>query len=240
MNPSASSPFLVLSEYDLDFCQRLALSPKSDIGVKRMARLLLEMHRYPDAACLSQRTGISTRTLTLIRQRYEQHGLPQVLDEGLPDDARLPDKRVTLTEGERDFCQKVVQHRKGSAGRQRRARAMLLLHEGLPRPEIAKASDVCERTLERLVDRYQTHGVEGAVNDAERSGRPVRYPQDEFVPLIQQIVSRTQPATLLSWTMQDLRQSLARHRVEAAKISEPTLRMLMRLAGIQFRQRTSA
>jgi hypothetical protein len=56
------------------------------------------------------------------------------------------------------------------------------------------------------------------------------------VPLIRQIVQQTRPEALLKWTMKDLRESLASHRREAAEISEPTLRTLMRQAGLNFRR----
>lgn len=107
-----------------------------------------------------------------------------------------------------------------------------MFDEGKSKPLIAQVTHVCERTLERLIERYQTHGVEGAVNDAERPGRPVRYPKEEFVPLIQKVIQQESPTVLLRWTIGDLRQSLARYRQEAAKMSLPTLRALIQGAGI--------
>ncbi|MFN7560344.1 MAG: hypothetical protein ACK5TH_01075, partial [Prosthecobacter sp.] len=84
MNSVTSRTYLELSDYDLEFCRRLALSPKSQMQVKRTARVLLEMHRYADAGCLSMRTGIPVQVLGQIRQCYETEGLQQVLAAGVP------------------------------------------------------------------------------------------------------------------------------------------------------------
>ncbi len=236
--PTVPESYLALSAYDLEFCRRLALSPKSDLQVKRRARLLLEMHRYWDTACLSQRTGIASSMLAAIRHRYETEGLQQVLADSAAEGVAAPGglKRLALNDQERFFCRQVVGERLGSAGRQRRAQALLLLDEGMTKSATAEASGVCERTLERLVERYQTHGARGAVNDASRVGRPVRYSREEFVPLIRRIVQQTRPETLLRWTMGDLRNTLIHHRREAASISQPTLRALVRQAGLDFRR----
>jgi transposase len=236
MNSVTSRTYLELSDYDLEFCRRLALSPKSQMQVKRTARVLLEMHRYADAGCLSMRTGIPVQVLGQIRQCYETEGLQQVLAAGVPVEVPGHSRRLVLDESERLFCRHIVDEQLGSAGRQRRARALLLLDQAFEKAEAARTSGLCERTLERLVERYQTHGAEGAVNDGPRLGRPVRYPREEFVPLIRQIVQQTRPEALLKWTMKDLRESLASHRREAAEISEPTLRTLMRQAGLNFRR----
>jgi transposase len=143
--------------------------------------------------------------------------------------------QLALKSEERLFCQQVVGERLGSAGRQRRAHALLLLDEGMTKSAAAETSGVCERTLERLVERYQRLGARRAVDDASRAGRPVRYSREEFVPLIRRIVQQTRPETLLKWTMGDLRHSLIHHRREAAGISPPTLRALLRQAGVDIR-----
>jgi len=213
------------------------LSPKSDFQVKRTARVLLEMHRPADAGSLSHRSGIPASVLAGICRRYETEGLQQVLMAGACAELPLPgsSKRLALSAEERAFCRKIVSEQLGSAGRRRRAHALLLLEEGGAKSETAQASGVCERTLERLMERYEAHGVQVAVNDAVRSGRPMRYSREEFVPLIRWIVQQTRPETLLKWTMNDLKETLMRHRREAAGISSPTLRALVRLAGVDIR-----
>jgi hypothetical protein len=94
--------------------------------VKRAARVLLEMHRYADAGCLSMRTGIPVQVLGQIRQCYETEGLQQVLAAGVPVELPGHTRRLVLDESERLFCRHIVDEQRGSAGRQRRARALLL------------------------------------------------------------------------------------------------------------------
>lgn len=226
---------LDLSAYEMDLCKRLALSLKTDPAVKRMAKLLLEMHRFGRAADIARRTGVPVHVIAEIQQLYVHEGLQAALLNALPQPTFRHADKVELTAAERAFCEQVVSSQKGSNGRVRRARALLLLNEGMSKPCTAQAVNVCERTLERLMDRYQTHGAKGAVNDAERPGRPVRYSKEAFVPLIQQVIQWEQPAALMRWTMADLRQSLARHHQEAIEMSMPTLRALVQAAGFRFR-----
>ncbi len=226
---------LGLSAYDMDLCKRLALSLKTDPALKRMAKLLLEMHRFGCADDIARRTGVSVQILTAIQRGYAHDGIQAALQFALPQPTFRHADKVELTADDRAFCEQVISSQKGSTGRIHRAKALLLLSEGMSKSCTAQAANVCERTLERLMDRYQTHGAKGAVNDAERPGRPVRYSKEAFVPLIQQVIQWEQPATLMRWTMADLRQSLARHHHEAIEMSMPTLRALVQAAGFRFR-----
>ncbi|MBE7494163.1 MAG: helix-turn-helix domain-containing protein [Verrucomicrobiaceae bacterium] len=232
---SRSSVLLPLLPYDRDLCGRLALSPKTSPAVKRTARLLLEMARSTDLSLSSARTGIGKDRLRQIRQTYLQHGLQEVLEHSVAEPPPPFCRQVTLTAEERAFCQQVVSSGDPEKGRTRRARALLLLEQGHGKAHAAGATGISERTIERLLERYQTHGVAGCVNDAGRRGRPVVYARDEYVPLILQIVQGQPPATLLRWTVGDLRRMLAQHRREAAEISAPTLRALVHQAGLHFR-----
>lgn len=71
------------------------------------------------------------------------------------------------------------------------------------------------------------------MNEAERSGRPMRYPKSEFIPLIKRVIQQ-QTHTTIRWTAADLRKALAHHRPEAACISMPTLRTLVVEAGFSY------
>lgn len=229
---------LQLSDYDLELCSRLVLSPMSDLQVKRTARLLLAMDGRVGSRGQPAASSIPRAVPAGIRRLYETEGLQRVLVEGvsmaLPTDAAA--KGLALSPQERSFCQQIVGERLGSAGRQRRAQALLLLDEGMTKTDAAQTSGVCGRTLERLVERYHKQGAHKAVNDSSRSGRPVRYSREEFVPLIRRIMQQTQPETLRKWTMSDLRRSLIHQRREAEGISQPTLRALARQAGVDFRR----
>lgn len=228
---------LQLSDYDVELCGRLVHSPKADLRVKCTARRLLSLHGQAGSKDPSTDSGIPGAVLAGIQCLYETEGLQRVLEEGISMDspADAAAQALALSSQERSFCQQIVGERLGSAGRQRRAQALLLLDEGMSKSSTAQTTGVCERTLERLVERYQKQGAHKAVNDSSRAGRPVRYSREEFVPLIRRIVQQTRPETLLKWTMGDLRHSLIHHRREAAGISQPTLRALVRQAGVDIR-----
>lgn len=227
-----ASSFLPLTDYERDLSRRLALSPKTESSVKQMARLLLELDRQPTVKQAAERTGMPSEWLLQIRQRYLLCGLQEALS--MHQQFPVPVRRLLkLTDGERAFCQGVLESGEGSKGRLRRARALLLMNDGKTKDCIAKETGACERSLERLIERYQTYGVEGAVNEAERPGRPIRYPKSEFIPLIKSVIQQ-QTRTTLRWTVDDLRKALARHRPEAASMSRPTLRTLVTEAGFGY------
>ena len=143
----------------------------------------------------------------------------------------VPPRRCASPQSERAFCRQVLESCEGSKGRLRRAKALLLLDQGKSKDTIASETQVCSRTLERLVERCQIYGVTGAVNDAERPGRPQCYPKSEFVPLIREVMGHEPPTTRFRWTATDLRRVLAHHRPEAARMSMPTLRPLVTTAS---------
>ena len=224
------SSFLPLTDYERDLSRRLALSPKTESSVKRMARLLLELNRLPTEQQAAERTGMPSQWLLLIRQRYLLNGLQEVLS--MRQQLHMPaTKLMKLTESERNFCNGVLESGEGSRGRQRRARALLLMSEGKTKDCVTREAGTCARSLERLIERYQSHGAHGAVNEAERPGRPICYPKSEFIPLIRNVIHQQQVSTRFRWTAGDLRQALAKHRPEAARMSRPTLLALVAEAG---------
>lgn len=231
----ADSPplFLSLSSYDRDLSERLAVSSKTAPAVRHMARLLLELGRLSSLEHAAERTGLSCQMLAELRQTYLWGGLQEVLSmsQQLPMPVTPP---VRLTAAERAFCRQVLESCEGSKGRLRRAKALLLLDEGKSKDTIASETQVCSRTLERLAERCQIYGVTGAVNDAERPGRPQCYPKSEFVPLIREVMGHEPPTTRFRWTATDLRRVLAHHRPEAARMSMPTLRALVTAAGFGY------
>ena len=227
---------LQLSDYDVELCGRLVHSPKADLRVKCTARRLLSLHGQAGSKDPSTDSGIPGAVLAGIQCLYETEGLQRVLEEGVSMDspADAAAKALALSSQERSFCQQIVGERLGSAGRQRRAQALLLLDEGKSKDTIASETQVCSRTLERLAERCQIYGVTGAVNDAERPGRPHCYPKSEFVPLIREVMGHEPPTTRFRWTATDLRRVLAHHRPEAARMSMPTLRALVTAAGFGY------
>ena len=225
--------FLPLNSYDRDLCGRLAVSAKTAPEVRHLARLLLELGRLSSLKHAAERTGLTCQMLAELRQTYLSSGLREVL--GMRQQLHIPaTPPVRLTAAERAFCRQVLESSEGSRGRLRRARALLLLDEGKSKDTIASETQVCSRTLERLAERCQIYGVTGAVNDAERPGRPQCYPKSEFVPLIREVMGHEPPTTRFGWTANDLRRVLAHHRPEAARMSMPTLRALVTAAGFGY------
>ena len=224
-------PFLQLSAYDRELCRKLAGSSETDSGVQRMARLLLDLGSCHEIESLTACTGLTGEQFVEIRRGYVEGGLSRPLNSGPRPAASYGNTCVCLTTADRNYCQSVVESQEGSSGRIRRAQAMLLLDQGKSKKSSALATNAHVRTVNRLVKRYNDGGIELAVNDGERTGRPVRYSKTEFVPLIQQIVTQELAGLSRRFNSSKLRQALARHRPDAARMSMPTLRALAAAAG---------
>jgi hypothetical protein len=226
---------LSLSDYELELCRRVSRSPESEPPVRQMATLALEMHRGAGLplGVVSERTKVPIGTLRGVLRIHKVTRLQGILGMRAELPARLGDCRyVRLSATEADFCRGVIESGKGARGRIRRAAALLLLNEGKPKAVVANQAGLCQRSIDRLFDRVEAVGVQGAVNDAERPGRPERYPKREFVPLIRSIVSQLEQSSS-QWTLGNLRQVLVRQRPEAATMSAPTLRSLVMAAGFR-------
>ena len=224
---------LPLSIYERQLCKRLAASVLTDSSVRQMAKVVLDMSSSDDLDSLSVCRGLTLLGVNRVRDTYKKGGLHEVLNlklkiHGSPRD----DKAVLLTDLEESFCRSTVEDSRSSRGRLRRARILLLLNQGKSTESIALTIGVHERTVLRTSERYQADGAEGAVNGRKGTGRPVRYSKAEYVPLIRTVVDQDLGGNHVRVTTQQIRRALVRRCPEAGHMSKPTLRGLIRAAGL--------
>jgi LuxR family maltose regulon positive regulatory protein len=79
---------------------------------------------------------------------------------------------VHLTENHRETLQQVVRAGKTENRVAQRARMLLLADEGENNSAIAERLGVERHTVQRIRSRYGQQGLEAALQDAPRSGRP--------------------------------------------------------------------
>src|SRR5713226_7228703 len=97
---------------------------------------------------------------------------------------------IVVSEADRHHLERLYRAPSTPAGLSRRARAVLLMAQGLPGVEIAERVGYTVVQVSRLRRRFAEHGVAG-LHDRPRSGRPPtitarkRAPRPASLPLVQ-------------------------------------------------------
>jgi len=81
--------------------------------------------------------------------------------------------KVELSQEERSQLTKLTTQGTEKVRKVKRAKILLLADEGKKDKEIAERVEVSVGTVERIRKRYSQEGLEGAVNEKPRSGRPI-------------------------------------------------------------------
>ncbi len=85
---------------------------------------------------------------------------------------------VELSDNERDYLASLIKTRTIQAQTVDRARMLLWKSEGRTYSDIADALEVSVPTVRRCVERFHTYGMDLALSDDDRSGRPVEITDD--------------------------------------------------------------
>lgn len=84
----------------------------------------------------------------------------------------LRNRAVVLKKGERRQLENLIKRGESPARKLTRARILLLSEEGKSSHEIAEALGISQRTSRNVCRRYETEGLEEALNEKPRSGAP--------------------------------------------------------------------
>lgn len=126
-------------------------------------------------------------------------------------------KSIELTDDERKYLISLTKTRTTQAQLVDRARMLLWKSEGKTFPEIAEALGVSIPTVRRCIDRYNSGGVNLAIFDDERSGRPIEITDDAKAWIIS--IACQKPCDLgysaELWTLAALHKYIQEHSEEA-------------------------
>lgn len=86
--------------------------------------------------------------------------------------------KIMLSDDERDYLSSLIKARTIQAQIVDRARMLLWKSDGRTFPDIADALDVSVPTVRRCIERFNTYGMNPALFDDERSGRPIEITDD--------------------------------------------------------------
>lgn len=81
--------------------------------------------------------------------------------------------KIELSEEERSQLEKLTSQGTEKVRKVKRARVLLLADEGKKDQEIVERVEVSVGTVERIRKRYAQAGLEAAINEKPRSGRPI-------------------------------------------------------------------
>jgi len=81
-------------------------------------------------------------------------------------------KEITITDEEKQNLQEISKSRTASRSSVERAKIILLVLEGKTNDEIAEQVQLCKATVNNTIKKWRVFGVDAALNDLARPGRP--------------------------------------------------------------------
>ena len=135
---------------------------------------------------------------------------------------------MCLPGSERALLKKLVSVGTEKARVIRRANILLLLDQGLRRPEVVRVTGAGVATVGRVKRSYRTEGLDGALYEQTRSGRPVTYGCRAKKKIVALACSQP-PDGRVKWTLK----LLAEHSSLSPTPSKNTVSLILREDGIK-------
>lgn len=144
-------------------------------------------------------------------------------------------KEITLTNDNLEYLQSLVRQRTIQAQVVDRAKILLYKSQGTSNNDIAKRLDVNINTVKLCLSKFKEGGVQRALFDDQRKGRPVEITDDAVAWIISLACQR--PCALgysqELWTLKNLHQHIQDHAKEAgyprlATITRPMVQKILK------------
>jgi transposase len=146
---------------------------------------------------------------------------------------------VELDPEEREQLRNLVRRGKQSARRINRARILLLADDGRTDEEIWTALQVGKCTVERTRQRFVEEGLEAALNERPRPGKPPKLDGKQEALLVA-IACSEAPDGRDRWTMQLLADRLVELKVVDSIVDETVRRVLKKTTSNRGKRRSGA
>ncbi len=131
-----------------------------------------------------------------------------------------------LADSERLWLRSVVTTGERPVRDVRRANVILFSDAGRPRREICELLSVSVTTVDRTRRRWRAEGLEAAITDRPRSGRPPKLtPRDEA--RVVALACTPAPAGALRWAHRALTTSLLEQRLLSQPVGRETVRQVL-------------
>jgi len=141
--------------------------------------------------------------------------------------SRRPDPIVVrLTDKDRSELRRLLSSGSGLVRVFKKARALLLMDEGLSAPAAAEAAGVGANTARRAAQRYNASGLEDAIHDAPRPGpEPVLDARQEAA-IVAMVCSKA-PNGVARWSISLIAKEAVRRKI-ILEISDSTIGRLLK------------
>ena len=134
--------------------------------------------------------------------------------------------RVKLTDEQREDLREMTRRGEHNAREIRRARTLLLLDKGRGRQEVAKLMEVTAATITATAKNFCNDGLEQALFDARRAGRPAKLTKNDEAR-ITAIACSEPPEGHAKWTAAMIRDELL-VLTDHDKLSSETIRLRLK------------
>lgn len=149
-------------------------------------------------------------------------------------------KMLALTEGEISELQTIIRQRTNQAQIVDRSKMLLYKAQGMSNREIAERLDVNINTVKLCLNKYKAGGIQRALYDDQRTGRPVEITDDAVAWIID--VACQRPTDLgysqELWTLKNLHQHIQKNAEEAGyprlmTITRPMVQKILQRSDIK-------
>jgi len=149
-------------------------------------------------------------------------------------------KSIILTYSDRKYLQSLIRQRTMPAQIIDRAKMLLYKEQGNSNGAIAERLDVHINTVRLCLEKFKTGGIERALHDEQRSGRPVEITDDAVAWMINIACKRPTDLGYAQelWTLKKLHQHIQQHAEGAgysrlATITKPMIQKILKRSDIK-------
>jgi transposase len=149
-------------------------------------------------------------------------------------------KSITLTDNDRKYLQTLIRQRTMQAQIIDRAKILIYKEQGNANGAIAERLDVHINTVRLCLEKFKAGGIQRALYDDPRSGRPVEITDDAVAWIIS--IACQRPADLgyaqELWTLKKLHQHIQQHAESSgysrlATITKPMIQKILKRSDIK-------
>lgn len=149
-------------------------------------------------------------------------------------------KSIELSEEDREYLESIIRTRTMQAQIVDRARMLMYKSEGMTNGEIADRLGVNINTVKLCLNKYKSEGMDAALNDRQRSGRPVEISDDAVAWIIDIACQRPTELGYAQelWTLKNLHSYVQTHAEEAGfprlkTITKPMVQKILQRSDIK-------
>lgn len=149
-------------------------------------------------------------------------------------------KSITLTDNDRKYLQTLIRQRTMQAQIIDRAKILIYKEQGNANGAIAERLDIHINTVRLCLEKFKAGGIQRALYDDQRSGRPVEITDDAVAWIIS--IACQRPADLgyaqELWTLKKLHQHIQQHAESSgysrlATITKPMIQKILKRSDIK-------